>query len=95
MKVLKVKKVEDCLEATNVRDIILSRQMDKRFIFYLGQLGKLVYNDNFDKPFFSIIVRGKYTLKGAETNKIIRVMLPEEAGDEMIPGIKNFIETYK
>lgn len=95
MKVIKVKKIEDCLESTNVRDILLSRQMDKRFIFYLGNLGKLVYNDNFDKPFFSVIVKGKYTLKGAETNKILRVMLPENALDTDIPSIREFIEAYE
>ena len=65
MKVKKIKKIEDCLEGTNVRDFLLDGFLNKKFIDYLGKLGKYIYNDEFAKPFFKVIVRGKYTIKGA------------------------------
>lgn len=94
MKVLKIKKVEDCLESTNVRDILMDSELIKVFIDHLGLLGKLIYYENFKKPFFKVIVRGEYTIKGAQGNKEFRVLLPENADDSIIERIMAHIEKY-
>ena len=89
MKIIKIKKIGDCLEGSNVRDILLDNTVDKKFIEYIGELGKLIYNSSMDKPFYKVIVRGQYTLKGAETNKTIRVLLPEGVDEN---GMKSLID---
>jgi len=95
MIVKKIKKIEDCLEASNVRDILLDGFLTKKFIDYLGQLGKYIYNDEFAKPFFSIIVRGKYTIKGAQGNKTLRIMLPDTVEtNDYLDSLKNYIEKF-
>ncbi len=94
MEVLGVKKVEGCLEGTNVRDIFLDEAIEDRFINFLSQFGKLVINSEIEKPFFKIIVKGQYTLKGSSANKSLRVILPENAGEELIANIIKNIDSY-
>ncbi len=93
MKVINYKKVEDCLEGTNVRDLLLDEPINKEFIHKIGQLGKLFFYEEIEKPYFKLIVRGKYTIKGSESNNSLRVMLPENAEFEMIKEIIEYIQT--
>ena len=67
----------------------------KDFIHYLGKLGKLIYNDKIDKPFYRIIVRGKFTLKGSQGNMTSRVLLPENADDSWLKEISEYAEQYE
>lgn len=87
-------KVEGCLEGTNVYDIRLIGEIDKTLIEYLGKIGKLVYKENYEKPFFRVIVRGKYTLKGVLDDDEIRVILPDEASTKEINEIINIIKLF-
>ncbi len=78
MKALKTKKIQGCLEGSNVKDILLSDEIDMPFVEKLSSLGKPVVNDKMKKPFFRVIVRGKYTIKGSVGNSSIRVIMPKE-----------------
>ncbi|MDQ1266539.1 MAG: hypothetical protein QG635_1691 [Bacteroidota bacterium] len=91
-KVVKTKKVEGCLEGSNAYDIMLDNPVEKKLIDKLGELGKLIYISSFDKPFYRVIARGKYTLKGVETNKTFRVLLPDSSGQETLNEIIRYIE---
>lgn len=95
MKVINYKQVEDCLEGTNIRDLLLDEPINKEFVEKLARLGKLFFYEDMKKPFFKIIVRGKYTIKGAIGNSSIRVMLPENAEFEMMKEIIDFINEEK
>ncbi len=86
--------VEDCIEAKNVYDAYLSIKNDEVFIKYLSNLGKLVYFDDFDKPYFKVIVRGKYTLKGVQDDMKIRILMPDDAGVESLGVIKEYINNF-
>lgn len=93
MKITKEEYAEGCLEGKNVWDYYLSEEMRKEFIYTIAKEGKLIYNTSFKKPFFRIIYRGKYTLKGVEGKKSIRAILPEKAGDEVRQEIKERISS--
>lgn len=86
--------VEDCIEAKNVYDAYLGISLTDNFINYLGELGKLVYFKDFEKPFFKVIVRGKYTIKGVLKDDKIRILLPDDAGVEDLDVIKKYINSY-
>jgi hypothetical protein len=91
-----IRKIEDCLESTNVRDIILDGYITKKFIDYLGLMGKLYYNDEFLKPYFKVIVKGRYTVKGAQGNKTLRIMLPEtETSNDYLNPLIEHIQKYE
>lgn len=87
-------KVEGCLEGSNVYDIRLVGEIDLSLIEYLGKIGKLVYKDNYEKPFFRVLVRGKYTLKGVLEDDEIRVILPDDGSSKEISEIINIIKLF-
>ncbi|MCX7736986.1 MAG: hypothetical protein N2319_09760 [Candidatus Kapabacteria bacterium] len=97
MEILKVKKIEDCLEGKNVWDLLLEKPITKGFIYHLGLLGKMIYQDFFPKPFFTLIVKGRFTIKGSEQNQTIRLLLPDDADsskeiEELRKYFKMFVE---
>lgn len=94
MRITKTKKIDGCLEGTNVRDLQLDSALTKGFILYLGGFGKLIYNENMEKPFFTLIVKGKYTLKGAQGNRTIRAILPDNSEISTLDDFAEFIINY-
>lgn len=95
MTVTKTKKLEGCIEGSNVYDLLLSETISKQFIDYIGKLGKLVYHESMEKPLFVVIVRGEMTIKGVEGNKTIRVLLPDKAGSSRIDDLKSCIQNFE
>ncbi len=95
MEILKVKKIEDCLEGKNVWDLLLNKPITKGFIFHLGLLGKMIYQDFFPKPFFTLIVKGRFTIKGSESNQTIRLLLPDDSdAAKQIDDLKLYFKMY-
>jgi len=94
MKVVKQKKVTDCYESSNTIDFILSAPITKPFVEHLGQLGKLLVFDEFDIPYFKVIVKGEYTIKGAFGKKTIRILLPEDVEDYPLDSLVQHIENF-
>ncbi len=94
MNILQIAKVEDCLEARNVYDIIIDKEIDLAFIEYLAQLGKLTYIHVFEKPFFKIINRARYTIRGSEGNQIIRVLFPDNFNNDELDNLLKYIRDY-
>lgn len=95
MQILEIKKVLGCLESFNARDIFLEKQIGKAFIGHLGSLGKLIYLNELEKPFFKIIVKGKYTIKGSQYNKAIRVVFSNSNIKENLEQIVTLINGYR
>jgi len=92
MKIIEIKKIENCLEGKNVWDILLNSPLTKSFVSGFSSLGKVVVHDFKPKPFFQLIVRGKFTLKGSIGNMSFRMLMPDEAGTEQIDIVKQHIE---
>lgn len=95
MRVIQIEKVDDCLEANKVYDFILNNKISEDLIHYCGKKGKLIYNTDFEKPYFKVIVKGKYTFKGALDNDIIRILFPDDADENThMKDLKDFIEKF-
>jgi len=94
MRVLKQKKVSDCYESRNTIDFVLSAPITKKFVEHLGQLGKLLLFDEFDIPYFKVIVKGEYTIKGAFGKKTIRILLPEDVENYPLDSLVQHIENF-
>ncbi len=95
MKVVKIKKVDDCYESNNTVDFLLSGEMTKEFVEHLGTLGKLLFFEDFDIPYFKVIVKGEYTIKGALGKRTIRILLPEDVEDYPLDNLIQHIENFK
>lgn len=95
MKVLKQKKIEDCYESSNAVDFLLSSPITKEFAEHLGKLGKFLLFEEFNLPYFKVIVKGEYTIKGALSKKTIRILLPEDVKDFPLDNLVEYINNYK
>lgn len=95
MKVVKIKKVDDCYESSNTIDFLLSGEITKKFVEHLGTLGKLLFFEDFDIPYFKVIVKGEYTIKGALGKRTIRILLPEDEEDYSLDNLIQHIENFK
>lgn len=94
MKVLKSKVIKGCLESDNVREFLFDNELTMEFVNYIGKLGKLILYDEIEKPYFKIIVRGKFTVKSSLGNKTIRIILPDISDEKEIVDLKNYIEAF-
>jgi len=92
MQIIDVKKIDDCLEGKDVRDLLFDSYITKEFVDCFSKLGKMIYHDFNPKPFWSLIVRSKFTLKGAVGNNTARLLLPDENDSEIIFELKEFIK---
>jgi len=78
MKVAEIKHVEDCLDGSIIKEVLLEKEISPAFIEYLGKKGTdFQYFKDFAKPFFKIDYKGKYALKGVEGGKTIRLTLKD------------------
>ncbi len=92
MEIQSYKQIQDCLQGKNVWDIYLDTIINEQFIASLKQLGKVVVQNFNAKPFFTLIVHGKYTLKGSIGNRSIRLILPDSAERKIPEELIDFIE---
>ncbi len=94
MEVQNIKKVENCISGNNVFDALLDNKITRDFIAYLGKLGKLAYHPTSGKAYFTIIIRGKYTIKGAQDSKSLRLLMPLENAEQLIDELKDYVLHY-
>ncbi len=95
MKIIKITEVENCAEGSVGYDIYFNQNIDLNFAEYLGQLGKYIFDESFEKAFFKVIVRGYYTLKGSIGNDNLRILVPETISKEIINEFYEYLEKYQ
>lgn len=95
MNLIEYKKVDGCIEGDYVFDLFLDDKITGDFIRFIGEFGKLIYTDTVPKPYFSIIVRGKFTLKGSQNNKEMRIILSDSESIKYLEELKEFISRFK
>lgn len=95
MKVLKTKKIEGCMEGTNIVDFKFDSIISEVFVRRLAESvgGNLkITTGSLPLPHFTIIVKGLYTLKGNIGNTTLRAMLSEGLGQEWADGFTSLVE---
>jgi hypothetical protein len=94
MQVIHIKKVLGCLESFNARDVFLEKEIKTEFVEHLGKLGKLIHLKELEKPFFKVIVKGKYTIKGSETNNSIRIVFSNTHYENDLEKIIDYVKGF-
>ncbi len=94
MKHLQIKKIEGCLDRTNVKDILWDAEVTRAFIDYLSPLGKLIINEGTGKPFYKLIIRGQFSIKGAIGTKSSRIVFGSESKPEDFEEFICYCEEY-
>jgi len=94
MQVVQIKKVLGCLESFNAKDVFLEKEIKTEFVEHIGKLGKLIHIKELEKPFFKVIVKGKYTIKGSETNNSIRIVFSNTHFEEDLEKIIDYVKGF-
>jgi hypothetical protein len=79
MEVIKIKDIEDCFDGTYIKELLFDSIITEEFILYLGKHGKLSYFKNFERPFFKIIFRDDFYVKGVQGNETVRILIKSYA----------------
>jgi hypothetical protein len=94
MKLMYFEYIEGCLDGQNVHDAYLNDDVDSRFAEYLGLLGKYSVYTDYGKPFYRIIVKSKYTIKGSIGNNNFRIILPDDELISYLEEIKIHVNSF-
>lgn len=95
MTIVSIKKADACVDGNIGYDVVFSEAIDKNLSDYLGLLGKYIYNDAFDVPFFKVIIRGMYSIKGSIGNMSLRLLIPETIENNIIDEFKQYVDKYQ
>jgi hypothetical protein len=95
MKLMYFEYIEGCLDGKNVHDAYLNEYVDEKFAAYLSILGRYSLYNEFDKPFYRVIVKSKYTIKGSLGNNYFRIILPDDELISYLDEIKIHINNYE
>lgn len=64
MKLVEIKKLEDCFDGSIIFEYSFDENVEETFMKMLGQTGKLDYYPDFRRPFFKIMSRDGLQIKG-------------------------------
>ncbi|HPI19479.1 MAG TPA: hypothetical protein PKY56_03840 [Candidatus Kapabacteria bacterium] len=94
MQIIHIKKVLGCLESFNAKDVFFEKEIKAEFVEHLGKLGKLIHLKELEKPFFKVIVKGKYTIKGSETNNSMRIVFSNTHFEDDLEKIIDYVKRF-
>ena len=83
MKIVNRKKVEDCFDGSSVFTYWFDNKWHKEAIEKLNSLGELQYFPEFPRPFFRLIGKKGFQVKGVEGENNCRVILPGAGKEEI------------
>ncbi len=77
MRIVAIKKVEDCFDGSTIYAYSFSRAWSRESILALDQLGQLDFYPDFPRPFFRVRVTGGCQVKGVEAEQTCVAIYPE------------------
>ena len=77
MRIVAIKKVEDCFDGSTIYAYTFSHAWSRESILALDQLGQLDFYPDFPRPFFRVRVTGGCQVKGVEGEQTCVVIYPE------------------
>ncbi|MBN1346123.1 MAG: hypothetical protein JXQ73_25775 [Phycisphaerae bacterium] len=78
MRILEIKKVEDCFDGSSVYSYRFDVAWTRESIRRLDSLGELEYFPDFPRPFFRLLGSGGLQVKGVEGETSCRVIFPRK-----------------
>lgn len=74
MKIIDVRHIEDCFDGSFMYEILFDTDVAPAFIQSLGIEGQLQYFPSFTRPFFKAVFENRFTVKGVEGNRSVRIL---------------------
>ena len=93
MKIADVRHIEDCFDGSYIHEILFDDDIGPAFIQCLGTEGQLQYHRTFARPFFKAVFKDRFTLKGVEGNRTVRVLSYEKDLALILEYLRRLIAT--
>lgn len=81
MKIVSIKKVEDCFDGTSVYGYEFDDLWSRELIMDLQSLGEIDYYPDFPKPLFRLRGKNGMQVKGIEGEHTCKAIFPREGRD--------------
>jgi len=91
MKAIEILHVEDCLDGSYIREVVLDAPTDRAFIHHLGTCGRLRYYADFARPFFTVMDETRFKMKGVEGDRTFTVVVFSDASADVMAWLAEFI----
>ncbi len=75
--ILQIKEIEDYFDGTYIKEIMLDAKIQKDLVLYLGKKGTIYYYEEDPHPFFIILIKGEYDIKGIVGEYTLRIHLAD------------------
>lgn len=95
MKIVRIKDIEDCFDGSSIKEILFDEGVTKEFVHYLGRAGRLQYFPSLVRPFFRIDDSKRYSIKGIEGNKTVRIVLYRMEHENGLNELKKLITNFR
>lgn len=82
MKLINIKKLEDCIDGSMIFMYSFNEKIDETFMKMLGEEENLQYYPEFPRPFFKIITADGVQLKGIIGDDNFEVLFPKTNKNE-------------
>jgi len=92
MKIVDVRHIEDCFDGSFIHEVLFDADIAPAFIRALGAEGILHYHRDFARPFFRVILKGRFTIKGVEGNRTVRVLSYDRDLEPTLGYVRHAIE---
>ena len=83
MRIVEVKKIEDCFDGSRVYRYWFDRAWTEEAIVRLRSLGELDYFPEFPRPFFRLVGQGGMQVKGVAGEDNCRAIFPKAEQDRI------------
>lgn len=83
MKLVEVKKMDDCFDGSMVFEYRFDRQIDETFMKIISRPGRLSYYPEFSRPFFKIFSEKGIQIKGIIGDDNFQVTFPQTRKAEL------------
>lgn len=83
MKIMEIKKIEDCFDGSSVYGYTFDEEWSREKIFRLGSLGMVEYFADFPRPFFRIRGENGLQIKGVDGETNCRIIFPQKRKEEI------------
>lgn len=93
MKVIRIKKIEDCFDGSFIKEFELDEKISEHFIKKLGQGCCLEYFSDFPRPFFRIEKKNQYQIKGVENSTTMQAIFIRSCSPKCVENLINLIQT--
>lgn len=94
VRIAQVKALQDCFDGSFMKEVLFDESIGKEFIEHFGKLGELNYYPEFARPFYKIVVRGAFTIKGVEGNSTLRLILKRDRAQEALEDFQSKVRSF-